>query len=132
VVCRQGAEKDHLLRFFEREGRLALDGRGDGGGRGAYAHPQEQCLSDKRLREKLLRSLGVRSVEGEVRAAVDEAIHTLAQGRKRCERLRLEQLQMVQKSFSRSPSGARPGVRRERTEIKHDTQYVEDPRLRTR
>ena len=67
--CRRSDSKDSLLRFVAQDGRLVADREGTLPGRGAYVHPNRECVSSSLRRKawsaglKMAGGLDVREVE---------------------------------------------------------------------
>lgn len=67
--CRRSVSKDSLLRFVAQDGRLVADREGTLPGRGAYVHPNRECVSSSLRRKawsaglKVPGGLDVREVE---------------------------------------------------------------------
>jgi uncharacterized protein len=67
--CRRSDSKEALLRFVAQDGRLVADREGTLPGRGAYVHPDRECVSSSLRRKawsaglKISGGLDVREVE---------------------------------------------------------------------
>ncbi|MGH3521058.1 MAG: YlxR family protein [Haloechinothrix sp.] len=59
VGCRRRALNSELLRVVAADGRLVVDTRGRLGGRGAWLHPDLECLAAAQRRRAFPRALRV-------------------------------------------------------------------------
>lgn len=57
VACRVREPQDRLIRVVARENQVVLDSSGTAPGRGAYLHPDPECVGTAVLRKLLPKAL---------------------------------------------------------------------------